>query len=1336
MENMFINSNEYDEMRNPGRNVTRVIAQMYPFEANPMIGISSKLVDSVINDIKELRRQKNHGSKIDCISVAKDDGMSWSAEALYQEIKVNFPEYNIWCFGSSIRVGKLPAIAEYVGESRFLRTAVKFKLTSSFLVFRSWMTPLLILIMLMIGIVYRAMKLAIANTFSAKSTFDIFNDPSFYVLAFLLVASSLLTKFLLSKLETKTKSKSIQNFVEKFDENKSKIPFANFTDKIAEMMRNLDFPKVIIIDDYETLDPTSELVLNTYIKKYISDGYGLEYWIIFEHETGIRFSTHVLEDLRNDNYRKVKFFKQLPLRPFEKNELAKVVGKPERAEFSAVKWICHEHKSDSRVLNLLKEKKNLTDNHISRSAFNLLYLLSFSSHPGNINLPVSYILKNFTKKDLLRSEILRIALNGSNLTKNEFRNDLSYIFKKYEPFLLVSDKDDDKYFCCKAEVQNCLQEKWDELGLDTPQINHLFWAYYWYDKQQSTTIQPSLIKKLSSHLIQSFPLFLDKVDEKKHKIHILKIISFSIKTNLAICLFDNLKQLVECALEIIESEDFTEEIEDKHNLIREIWEIYSVIGDPDLLSYLVKVYMTLSVKIPEENEIDSLQKLFYQSLDIEAEIRKYLVASHVESKKRKYEIGINTSRYFEVMTGLFLSIIFPFNENCQAPLINNSYSLYRDVDLDLIEKSFLKINLNLGSVNAIDIITLSQAIWNSCLTFYNSLYIESAGINKIIDNQNRFYFLLSKIEEIFYLIAELQELSEAKSVITRNNYLMRGLTHELSGVCVAAIVLSSNALNIRNIPIEEKALSLIDDILTYCSELNDMALPKIKNINDLINYSMIKKNNDLFEMSRIVYKQFSMDNIGLSINIKRIHYNILLKKNLSNEYGTIQAYIKSIGTTINDKGYYGIVTNFLIAFGLRYSHELSSYQLLRTAENLIDSKISVGLKKTLLLMVLSHSIVINYNPEKLLAIILESDLNGKNYLSEYCNEVDIDIAQYCIIRLSNHIRDLSDEALVNSFVSTIEKYLESADKSSEGYVTIALLMQELDIERQSESYDNNLLLEKIDCWKTYRNNWVYASLLNIILSRNIYNDEIEKMCLEILDRDPLEDQAWSYFFLSLDFTCRLINKGRIDRIAIPLTYLKHKIPFVEPYLRCEHCIQAYEYLWEFDQENRTAYGSKIDYWHQTKLNRDNLEVIPQLVREGKYFNIFQEYVNIFRHYGIMPESAKAEFHKRQIMSLDERIETLSMWISEGATVPDALVLNNGKMNISLEFYYLGHILFSTDIDENENIHQYRVLFNEEAKRKMYLLMDIIINLESLPKTIKGLMYSYSKRFEDSSISYD
>ena len=164
------------------------------------------------------------------------------------------------------------------------------------------------------------------------------------------------TKFLLSKLETKTKSKSIQNFVEKFDENKSKIPFANFTDKIAEMMRNLDFPKVIIIDDYETLDPTSELVLNTYIKKYISDGYGLEYWIIFEHETGIRFSTHVLEDLRNDNYRKVKFFKQLPLRPFEKNELAKVVGKPERAEFSAVKWICHEHKSDSRVLNLLDRK--------------------------------------------------------------------------------------------------------------------------------------------------------------------------------------------------------------------------------------------------------------------------------------------------------------------------------------------------------------------------------------------------------------------------------------------------------------------------------------------------------------------------------------------------------------------------------------------------------------------------------------------------------------------------------------------------------------------------------------------------------------------------------------------------------------------------------------------------------------------------------------------------------------------------------------------------------------------------------------------------------------------
>jgi hypothetical protein len=314
----FITLSEFADLQRPNRLVPRTIAD----------ATNLTQVKELSAHVKgRLSRMLENDFLCSCIQIRADDGMSWDCELENQIVASNFSHLKRWQLTGKARKDELPLITSYVGLPNLLRLAVEHKLTDSFFSFitlRSWMTPTIIALSLIVGLFIKLLeslqKIKFGGAGASVST--VFSDPTFYVVNAAVLVLGLGSQWLTTLITTRSKSKSLEKLNQRLETmDGTNLAYDRFVDSLAQRLQTLNFPRVIIIDHFEKLDPTTRHVIARYFEAHAAQRTGFEYWIIFEYDNdGDRFSNLVLNE-SGKGYARTKRYEQLLLTREEKLEL-------------------------------------------------------------------------------------------------------------------------------------------------------------------------------------------------------------------------------------------------------------------------------------------------------------------------------------------------------------------------------------------------------------------------------------------------------------------------------------------------------------------------------------------------------------------------------------------------------------------------------------------------------------------------------------------------------------------------------------------------------------------------------------------------------------------------------------------------------------------------------------------------------------------------------------------------------------------------------------------------------------------------------------------------------
>jgi hypothetical protein len=156
------------------------------------------------------------------------------------------------------------------------------------------------------------------------------------------------------------------------------------------------------------------------------------------------------------------------------------------------------------------------------------------------------------------------------------------------------------------------------------------------------------------------------------------------------------------------------------------------------------------------------------------------------------------------------------------------------------------------------------------------------------------------------------------------------------------------------------------------------------------------------------------------------------------------------------------------------------------------------------------------------------------------------------------------------------------------------------------------------------------------------------------------------------------------------------------------------------------YYREIEAWQEIKIQRDHLQRLPELAKQGKFFLIFVDYYQSMKFWGLRTELADEEYFSRISIPPNEKRKRATEWRRTGGQVPQPLI---GR-HLSSEFLYLGYYIFNPPVDSDVDFNEARTNFNQIAARFFPNLLELIIGLRDLPEPIKRLLQTYARSLHE------
>lgn len=1321
-ESPFLVDEELALFAQPNRFHRRQVVKK-PLDQTKSDSAPEELSSMVVSGLNAIIRKQARSFYCHCVSVRIDDGMSWAAESVRQRVIADCPQFAVVGLGKK-EDPKIPQVTRLIGERRFLQAAVKHKLTKWYLTLYLSQASLVIAgfgaVGVLAAIANAVLKMYTPATIAGASQLK---SPVFLAIAAAVTILGTISKVWSDRLAPGQKEASIKLLKDQLNEHEKQAaehqPSKQYTDFIEELARALQWvqqPRVVIVDNYERLDPTSRAVIEQYFRVHRKNANGSEYWLILELPDGQGLS-HVIE-IEGERYEldKFDFFRQIPLSPKSIQELAQVLNLKEFPPGSTVKWICHGGmlENGERTVKLLDEyRRDHPVNDEQYGDLEFYYLLSAASIPAVITFRRRDILSALIQRGQ-RSQILKLLLPntkiGTDYAQSEFDRKLTNIQKEFNQFLESTSEGELTFLHEPARI---LEDRAESFGLQDSGLVHLYWSLFWFDGCRNQAPQAYLLRKLRCHVLKANV-------EKVPSPHLQAIVSqvfdaliYTIENSLKTCLFSELPNLVEKAANFYGMKDLQERKKSLDKLLRPCWDVYSVLGDERILSTILQLQEIRPN--PAADIADpgprTLTELFLQAVPMDDESRNSLRTGFRNWTGRIHENGEAARRNADAFAGWFITGM--------APLIPRTW-----VDGNLLEsalddrallpacfrESTARINRQKTNVPMLtDVMTLSMCLWAVALRMNDEFSPDQIGL------------LTDMAEEALILATELR----GRTAGPHMEVVVNALSRELSAVALASLLTGfRSAMKAHEVTPEwqARALKLVKDGLDLFGE-------RIRNPGvepDLASGKLIAEIDALLSLCALVWIRFGLDRLRDFAYLRRAQFNFIGRAIAPDDHGRAQPLLEPVSLALAERGATGVLSNCIVAGCFRLANDLSARYLNWATHLVLDGEFGSKLQNEMSIILIYHGHVLPISLDRPLKILLARDPEGKTFLRKFLLRLPnqlIDSYALRFLNVAGEVRNQDDADEVEGAVAEAAA-LMAIESERAGLISLLQLHR-----LKRRAYHGDPLPPKgeiLNEWSDRKQSWMFARVILILIEKGHLEDEDWQIAHSLLQRDPATDETTSYFSLSMTLTEHGDEgKPTPQQRNAALRYLHQSITRWETLMPAETNLRAYQLLARHDEPNLHLHYSGLMKWQQIKIERDHLEHL-RLVKEKKYFLIFHEYFDSAKYWGLMSDASREQWREFQRADTIKRKEFIREWVERGAVVP-APLSGPQRSIVSTEFLWVGYRLFSPPFYDDPVFEDHRKDFNKAAKDALRDLSEAILRLPDLPSEIHALLAYYNRQ---------
>ena len=1389
----FILLTDFEELQKPNRFVPRTLTEVSYEDPNHATQV--ELIAHVREQMRKLASGQNWFG-CSCIAIKKGDGMSWDCEAIRQMVAREFFHIKRWPLTNAVTTGPLPLISQFVQLNTFLRLAIANNLTESYFSFfslRSWVLPGIFVFSILISFAIELLVSLRDVQLSGATVASVFTDPKFYLVNASLLALGIASQMLATFMSTRTKSSSL----EKLDTRLKTIDPVNrsydyFVDALAKKLQTVEFPRIVIVDDWEQLDATTRRVITRYFGTHAADRTGAEYWIIFEPDNeGDRFSNLVLNN-SGPGYKRTKLFRQLLLTSQEKLDLVRVVGKPsDAAEYDVVSRICRaeDPKSGEVVDDFKKYRRDHPKKENGYDDLDFLFLLSLTA--DNVPLFENFLVNGLSEKEGPRPGVLRLYLRRTNLQKEEFRNLLSGIHQHFRDVLIV-DAERTKIKTIR-EKTDVLSKIADDLGLDTG-LGHLFWALFWHHKQPDP-VEAVWLRKLTRHILNAETTSITKpATYVEVRMALFEAALFCVDKCLKACLFSGVTAVISKAALLLSETDWPHDglyEKGRARLLQRCWAAYTVLGDEEILRVIVDLYETPGRGVNYHRESSLLEKMFFESMGLSPEKRRRInpellerIYGRTEEDKpisdyvraRSSWLALAAGRLVNTDVCRFISALREADVALPQIAASSSDRIHewlrqKEAEIEAAKKAAAAkkpaaakkrgaaaakagVAKPVEDINLTDLMSLSLSLWSMALRF-NPLFLEKRiyaanpslddpmkAIEALINSQlstDDFSQLIIAAENAALLAGEVKRPGgeQSSKYAAGSDYLMSGLAKELCAVSLASVLTAERYVAILGMELTEKQITDLNNVIQINANTLQYDLPPVNSVDDLRAEALVTKVDSLMKLCGIIWRHFGTERLSDFMSIRRVVFSSLCLPEAQVKLPTHNMLLQSVGPVMNRNDFAGVMANLAISDAAgTTSGALAANYAIHAADFALNGAFGKPIQDQLVLNAITSAHTHNYSVDPFVKHLITAAPGQKSLLERFLLSLRTQDVAGAVLQWVNLANNLSNQDDVERVVNVLGDFAQSISDEE----------MRMEVESQLELFSLRQTLKKgqpvnaaelLANWGPRKHLWVYASILRLLLDNNYSEEQIKQESLAILDRVPEDDRYNSYLLLSVSLARKLQPSGSTNGdLTIPMSYLARSHPKWERDLSPSMNVRVYKTLYSWDPENRDAYESEINKWSVIDLEEDHLRRLPRLINLGHFFMIFRYYFETLSFWGLQTDVSFPELSAMLSIAPEEKRARAIAWKNNGGNVPQPLVQIDFGRVVNAEFLAKGSLVFDSPCGEDPEFQEHRAAFDQAARSGMDQLFNAIINLPRLPPAIRELLQDYARMLSSNTLPGD
>ena len=1188
---------------------------------------------------------------------------------------------------------------------------------------------------------------AIAKVFTPAAVGGLaqIKSPLFLVPSALVALLGAVGKFMTDRLAPGQKEASIQLLKQRLEEyerlaadQKEPGRYNGFINDICARLQRSDKPRIVVVDNYERLDPTSRAVIEQYFQEHRKGSSSSEYWLILELPDGQGMSR--LIGIESEKYEQEKFhiFRQLPLDPASIQELAQALETSGFPSGSTVKWICHGRSLQykERILKLLQEYRTghpaIPEQY---GNLDLFYLLSAASIPAEMT---------FSRKELIsiliqgeqRSQILKLLLKktqvGTSKARSEFDKRLTSIQQDFSQFVETNSEGELTFLHEPAKI---IEDNAARLGLEDADRNagliHLYWSFYWYDRCQNPPPKAFLLRKLRCHLLKAD---IEKVPQQEHGKAVKEVFQaliYAIDNSLMTCLFDDLPELTAKAADFYRLKHSQDRSKAQEPLLRRCWEVFSVTGDQEVLVTILDLKEDKPGLVANDEGPGSqhLRELFLAVTPMDEDSRNSL-RTGFQSWFRKYENGQAARNAAEAFAGWLIGTMAPL-----VPPTGDVETLLGQAieSVPRLSSCFDETTQRIGrdktSVPMMtDVMTLSLCLWATAMRIEYQTEERIAATDQTEERiaADDLGSLTEMASAALVVVTVLKERTSGRHM----DAVVNALSRELCAVTLASLLVGAGSLRKAQAVgtlWDSKLQKLVADGLEVFGHAEQASGDGL----DLGSSKLLSEVNAQLSLCALVWGRFGLNRLRDFAYLRRLQFNFICRGITPDDHDRMQPLLESVNLALAGPGATVVLCYCGVASCLRAANDLSARYLhgaaLVALRGTLRGKFDAAFQKEMAITAIYHGHALGLNLAPHLEALLEEESDGSTALRKFLPRLPgayIPTYALCFLNVSVALRDQSAASEVERVIA------EAADliPDDEVRTSVLSLLQLTSLKRRA---NNGETLpsedELLAVWSGRKHLWMFATVMLMLIQKGHPRKDHWQLARSLLRHDPRTDRATSYFSLAMTIAEHIgeSDSSPDDQVAL-VGYLQRSVKQWEKQVPVETTLMAYQLLSRLDKSNPYGYVADMVKWQKIKIERDHIERLPALVEQKKYFLIFYEYYNSVHYWGLENDSPGEGWRQFSRASTDERRELIANWIAEGANVPAPLVGLRHEM-VSAKFLWVGFRLFSPPFYDDPKYENYRQNFNRVAKDSLRDLSDVILKLSNLPLEVHSLLVYHAKQ---------